>query len=433
MVWPLLEVVDGALGEPFLASLAAHLGRRVARARAASPRSATWPGCSTATRCSGPRCSLRRSGRAARDGTDGLPADAAWQAELWRRLRARIGSAGPAERLEPACARLRADPALAGLPRRISLFGLTRLPAAHLRGAARAGAGHRRAPVPAAPLAGAVGEGRRGDGASAAASRRRARDATAALADNRLLASWGQDARELQLVVAGGDAARPPPPDRARGRTRCSARLQADVRADRRPPGEPLPGRPDARPPLDPGDRSVQVHSCHGRARQVEVLRDAILHLLQADPTLEPRDVIVMCPDIETFAPLIQATFGAGEAAEDDDELEARPGRAAAARPARPARGPLAAPDEPDPGCRRPADRPRRAAADRLAGARSRRPRAGAPALRVRRRGAGPAGGLGLRERDPLGPRRRPSRAVQARARCRRARGGPGSTGSWSA
>ena len=43
------------------------------------------------------------------------------------------------------------------------------------------------------------------------------------------------------------------------------------------------------------------------------MLRDAILHLLAEDPTLEPRDVIVMCPDIETFAPLIQATFGAGE------------------------------------------------------------------------------------------------------------------------
>ena len=68
-------------------------------------------------------------------------------------------------------------------------------------------------------------------------------------------------------------------------------------------------------------DRSVEVHACHGRARQVEVVRDAILHLLADDPTLEPRDVIVMCPDIEAFAPLIQATFGAGEI-DEDDELE---------------------------------------------------------------------------------------------------------------
>ena len=41
------------------------------------------------------------------------------------------------------------------------------------------------------------------------------------------------------------------------------------------------------------------------------MLRDAILRTLAADKTLEPRDVIVMCPDIEAFAPLIQATFGA--------------------------------------------------------------------------------------------------------------------------
>jgi hypothetical protein len=61
------------------------------------------------------------------------------------------------------------------------------------------------------------------------------------------------------------------------------------------------------------------VHACHGRARQVEVLRDAILHRLREDPTLELRDVIVMCPDIETFAPLIQATFAAATDDEEDD------------------------------------------------------------------------------------------------------------------
>jgi exodeoxyribonuclease V gamma subunit len=106
------------------------------------------------------------------------------------------------------------------------------------------------------------------------------------------------------------------------------ARLQADVRADRSPPGPPLPGQDDARPALDPGDRSVQVHACHGRARQVEVVRDAILHLLEEDPSMEPRDVIVMCPDIETFAPLIQATFGAGEVSDEDDDFDIPPAEA---------------------------------------------------------------------------------------------------------
>ena len=45
-------------------------------------------------------------------------------------------------------------------------------------------------------------------------------------------------------------------------------------------------------------------------------MRDAILHLLAADATLEPRDVIVMCPDIEHFAPLLHAAFGAGDRAQ---------------------------------------------------------------------------------------------------------------------
>ena len=70
---------------------------------------------------------------------------------------------------------------------------------------------------------------------------------------------------------------------------------------------------------LDPADRSVQVHACHGPARQVEVLREVLLGLLADDPApgqppLEPRDILVMCPDIEAYAPLIEAAFGMGEA-----------------------------------------------------------------------------------------------------------------------
>ena len=52
---------------------------------------------------------------------------------------------------------------------------------------------------------------------------------------------------------------------------------------------------------------------CHGPARQVDVLREVLLGLLADDPTLEPRDILVMCPDIETYAPLIVADFGLGD------------------------------------------------------------------------------------------------------------------------
>jgi exodeoxyribonuclease V gamma subunit len=102
------------------------------------------------------------------------------------------------------------------------------------------------------------------------------------------------------------------------------SRIQAGIRADDPPPGPPLRDERDARSLLTPEDRSIQIHACHGRARQVEILRDAVLHLLAEDETLEPRDIIVMCPDIETFAPLIQATFGAGEVTAEED-FEALP------------------------------------------------------------------------------------------------------------
>ena len=65
-------------------------------------------------------------------------------------------------------------------------------------------------------------------------------------------------------------------------------------------------------------DLSVQVHACHGTARQVDVLREVLVGLLEDDPTLEPRDILVMCPDIETYAPLISAGFGLADVARED-------------------------------------------------------------------------------------------------------------------
>ena len=82
--------------------------------------------------------------------------------------------------------------------------------------------------------------------------------------------------------------------------------LQADIRANAIQPG----GRVAAA-----DDRSVQVHSCHGPPRQIEVLREVLLGLLADDPTLEPREILVMCPDIETYSPLIIASFGLGDGA----------------------------------------------------------------------------------------------------------------------
>jgi exodeoxyribonuclease V gamma subunit len=57
-------------------------------------------------------------------------------------------------------------------------------------------------------------------------------------------------------------------------------------------------------------DTSVRVHACYGAMRQVEALRDDLLDRFAADPTLEPRDIVVMTPDVERFAPIVEAIFG---------------------------------------------------------------------------------------------------------------------------
>ncbi|HTU29712.1 MAG TPA: exodeoxyribonuclease V subunit gamma [Solirubrobacteraceae bacterium] len=324
LTWTLLEVVDAHLGEPWLIQLANYLGgasppidalRRERRLSIVRHLAGLYD-----------RYALHRpamlaawaQGRDADAAGRSLPEGARWQAELWRRLHGRIDLPGPAERRDRACARLVEDPGLVELPARLSLFGLTRLPTGHLevlRALAHGREVHLCLLHPSAELWDAIVA--RGQ-AIVPAAKRRVHDESGDLVNNALLASWGRDSREMQLVITGGESAAMAGSDEHRPLDSDTAntllsRLQADVRADRAPAGAPLPGEVDARASLDPDDHSVVVHACHGRQRQVEVLRDAILHALAGDPTLEPRDVIVMCPDVEAFAPLVQATFGSSE------------------------------------------------------------------------------------------------------------------------
>jgi len=57
-------------------------------------------------------------------------------------------------------------------------------------------------------------------------------------------------------------------------------------------------------------DDSIQFHACHTPLREVQTLHDALLAMLEADNTLQPRDVAVMAPDIALYAPAIEAVFG---------------------------------------------------------------------------------------------------------------------------
>ncbi|MEX1324854.1 MAG: exonuclease V subunit gamma, partial [Synechococcaceae cyanobacterium] len=69
---------------------------------------------------------------------------------------------------------------------------------------------------------------------------------------------------------------------------------------------------PARRPTLElrSGDRSLEFLACPGRLRQVQIVRDRVLQLMADDPSLAPRDVLVMTPQVDAFAPLVAAVFG---------------------------------------------------------------------------------------------------------------------------
>ncbi|GAA4553431.1 exodeoxyribonuclease V subunit gamma [Pseudonocardia xishanensis] len=297
-VWPLLEEVVAAVAHPgaTFAALAAHLGESSTRTYAVARRLSDLFA-SYAVH----RPDMLRAWHAGE--AHDTPADLHWQVELWRRLRARIGVPGPAERLAEADRILRAEPHRADLPQSLSVFGPTRLAAEHLA-VLEALAVHREVHLWLPHPSPALWESLTCGGAAIP----RDEDRSAELVRNPLLGSLGRDVRELQLRLPAGAASvhhpGPPPPPTLLGR------LQENLRTDRAPGG--------VLPELDPADRSVAVHACHGPDRQVEVLREIVLGLLAADPTLEPRDVIVMCPDIEAFAPLISASFGLATDIEDE-------------------------------------------------------------------------------------------------------------------
>jgi exodeoxyribonuclease V gamma subunit len=310
-VWPLMELVDDHLSEPFLAPLRRHL-------ETISPPAGDLRRFATVRRIADlyDRYAVNRPDmlEAWRGGSPtwgaGGDEDEAWQAELWRRLRTRIGVPGPAERSATAAERLELEPELLDLPQRISLFGLTRLPASYLQILKSLAVG-RDVHLFLLHPSPALWEKVRDEVPRPPVHLRRAEDPTSQVPANPLLRSWGRDAREMQLVLASQgllEAEHLPVP---LAPSTLLGTIQDDVRADRAP-GTRLDGQEDL-PLLADGDDSLRVHSCHGHARQVEVMRDAILHLLAADETLEPRDVVIMCPDIESFAPLVSAAFGAAD------------------------------------------------------------------------------------------------------------------------
>lgn len=231
----------------------------------------------------------------------GHVASEAWQARLWRELVRDMGGEHRAALLGQAISRLDRADSLPALPPRVCVFGIPTLPPVYLdllKALSRHSQVHVFLLSPCRKYWGDLlthRERRRAYRAGEHSTLERSEDATP-------LAGLGAVGRDFLELLMDRDVLETrlyeePDADTMLGQ------LQADLLD--------LHARHEK---ADFTDASIQVHCCHSPLREMEVLQDLILDLLSRDPSLTPQDILVMNPDIESYAPVIQAVFGtAGE------------------------------------------------------------------------------------------------------------------------
>ncbi|MFO1270032.1 MAG: exodeoxyribonuclease V subunit gamma, partial [Rubrivivax sp.] len=272
-----------------------------------------------------------------------VPEAQRWQPALWRAAVSALSDAEhqatrPAlhERFLRALAALPAgEPPPAGVPRRVVVFGTTHVPAQTLEAVAalaRVSQVLLAVPNPCRHHWADLIEGRE----LLRAERRRhahrggidlapiaARTPEALHAHGHpLLAAWGRQSRDFIRQLDAYDDAQlarerfaPPRIDlfdeggaEGRGGTLLQ-QVQARIR-------DLVPLAEHDHAPVPPEDRSIVFHQAHSAQREVEVLHDQLLELLARPPPREergplaPRDIVVMVPDIDAFAPAIRSVFG---------------------------------------------------------------------------------------------------------------------------
>ncbi|MDD0976053.1 exodeoxyribonuclease V subunit gamma [Pseudomonas fontis] len=258
-----------------------------------------------------------------------LPPANCWQAELWRLLLLDVGEAGMAQSRAGVHQRFierinTLEQAPAGLPPRVIVFGISSLPAQALEalaGLARFSqvllcvhnpCRHHWADIVADK-----------DLLRHQYKRQQRKQGMPALIDaetlhqhaHPLLAAWGKQGRDYINLLDSYDDPSSYQTAFSDGRIDLFSdgnpqnllnQLQDDI-FELRPLAETRTQWPD----VDPlKDRSVRFHVAHGAQREVEILHDQLLARFSADSSLRPRDVIVMLPDINTYAPHIRAVFG---------------------------------------------------------------------------------------------------------------------------
>ncbi|WP_198265052.1 exodeoxyribonuclease V subunit gamma [sulfur-oxidizing endosymbiont of Gigantopelta aegis] len=56
-------------------------------------------------------------------------------------------------------------------------------------------------------------------------------------------------------------------------------------------------------------DDSICIASAHSALREIQALHDWLLHQINNDKELTPKDILVMCPNVENYAPYVDAVF----------------------------------------------------------------------------------------------------------------------------
>ena len=231
-----------------------------------------------------------------------------WQAELWRRLVARIGGGSRAARVEdwlrrfdPASstdAVLADKPAPPGLPAHVHAFACANISPDVLR--MLGVAAHHceldfHLPLPSREYLG-----------DAPRSRREIRKRLVEKdSGNPLIVSLGGAAAEFIELLYSYEYAQPDTEadlfDEHMARKTLLGRVRDDIlnhQAAREEDRAALP------------DDSLQFHACHTPLREVQTLHDALLAMFAATPALTPRDIAVMTPDVAAYRPAIDAVFG---------------------------------------------------------------------------------------------------------------------------
>jgi exodeoxyribonuclease V gamma subunit len=238
-----------------------------------------------------------------------------WQARLWQHVSQPFRQDHPAALQTRLISELQQPKSLhSKLPRRLAVFGISALPPFYLRllaALARQISVHLFMLEPCREFWGYIRSANEQEKTLRKAGRGSS-DAQALHLEkgNRLLASLGKLGRDFLLVIqeAGDWQESEPELFEDPGDRTLLAAIQSDIlnMRDRGRDGTP-------RLTVLKSDDSVQVHSCHSPLRELEVLHDHLLAWFECDPTLAPGDVLVMIPEIEAYAPLVQAIFDCPE------------------------------------------------------------------------------------------------------------------------